>query len=72
MLLHRLVRGRTRLGLPYIWGIILHMQIPRAGKLGAGNIMAVWMVEPDRSDCWSRFYRVRLCPVTLGGSLNGR
>ena len=48
------------------------MQIPRPGKLGAGNFMAVRLVELDRPDCRSCFDRVRLCPTTPGGSINGR
>ena len=56
MLLHSLVRGRTRLRLPHIRRTILHMQIPRPTKLGAGNIVAVRLAESPRPDCRSCFY----------------
>ena len=72
LLLHCPVRGRTRLRLPYIRRTILYMQIPCAGQLGAGDFMAVWLVEPDRSDCRSCFYRVRLRSTTASSRLNGR
>ena len=55
MLLHCLVRGRTRLRLPYLWRLILYMQIPRTDKLGTGNIVALRLAEPHRSDCRSCF-----------------
>lgn len=48
------------------------MQIPCTDKLGAGNIMAVWLVEPHWSDCRSCVYRVRLRPTAPGSRVNGR
>ena len=72
LLLHRLIRGRIGLCIPDIRRSILHLQIPGPGKLGARDIMAVRLVEPDRSDRWSCFYRVRLRSAPLGRRLDGR
>ena len=55
MLLHCLVRSRTRLRLPYFWRLILHVQIPRTDKLGTRDIMALRLAEPHRSDRRSCF-----------------
>lgn len=72
MLLHCPVRGRTRLRLPDFRRTIFHLQVPRPDKLGAGNIMAVRLVESHRPDCRSCVDRVWLRPTAPSGCLNGR
>ena len=48
------------------------MQVPRANRLGAGNIVVVRLVESHWPDRWSCFNGIRLCPIAPSGRLDGR
>ena len=72
LLLYCLVCSRTGLCLSHLRRPILHLQIPCAGRMGAGNSLVNGLVEPSWPDCWSCIDRIWLCPITPGCCFHGR
>lgn len=72
LLLHSLVRRRTRLRLPNLWRSLLYHQVPRSREMDPRASMVDRVVESPRSDCRGCLIGVWMRPITVGCSCDGK